>query len=293
MDDGQFVYLNGAFVPHDEARISLFERGFLFGDGLFETMRAYNRRVFRFDGHLERLLRGLEILRLPLPVPREEIGSALERLLDMNGLLDAYVRLMVWRGEGLGVDPAGCSGARLALIARPLIPYPEAIYERGMKGVIVSLRQNERSPLSQMKSLNFLPGILGTMEAKAKGADEGISLNTRGFVAEGTVSNSFLVSSGHLLTPSLESGALPGITRAVILELARSAGRSVAEREIALTELKAADEAFLTNTLMGVMPLTSLDGVPIGKGRPGPMTRLFARAYEELVAKETGKSAWP
>lgn len=288
MGDDRFVYLDGAFVPSEEARVPIFDRGFLFGDGLFETMRAWGGSVFRFDRHLDRLSRGLEVVGIPLSIPRPQLESAVERLLDMNRIQDAYIRLMVWRGEGWGVDPAGCSAARLAIIARPVVPYPRALYERGMKGVIVSIRQNEWSPLARMKSLSFLPGILATMEARAEGADEGILLNTRGGVAEGTVSNVFVVDGGRLLTPSVASGALPGITRATILELARHAGRDASEGEVAPEELKAADEVFLTNTLMGVMPLTVLDGAPIGDGRPGPATRKLARAYQDLVAKETG-----
>lgn len=288
MADARFVWLDGSFVPSDEARVSLSDRGFLFGDGVFETMRAYSRRLFRLDQHLERLARGLEVLGMPLPGPRAEVGTTVERLLELNELQDAYIRLMVWRGEGAGLDPAGCSISRLAIIARPHVPHPRALYERGMKGVIVSIRQNEWSPLSRIKSFNFLPGVLGTMEAKAKGADEGVFLNSRGFVAEGTISNVFLVSNGRLLTPSLESGALQGITRAVVLELARRAGHAVSEREVKLEELQGADEAFLTSTLMEVMPLTSLDRAPVGHGTPGPVTRRFAHAYQELVAKETG-----
>lgn len=288
MTDAGFVYLDRAFVERAAARVSLFERGFLFGDGLFETLRTYRRRVFRLERHLERLAQGLDVLRIPLPLSHAEIASAIERLLDLNGLQDAALRLMVWRGEGGGVDPADSVVPRLAVVARPPAPYPPALSERGMKGALVSIRQNEWSPLARLKSLNFLPGILGRMEARAKGADEAILLNTRGRLAEGAVSNVFLVAGGRLLTPSLDCGVLPGVTRAAILELAREMGRGVTEREVEPAELQAADEAFLTNTLMEVMPLTSLDGAPIGAGRPGPLTGFFARAYRSLVAKETG-----
>lgn len=288
MADPSFVYLDGAFVERAAARVSLFERGLLFGDGLFETLRAYRRRVFRLEPHLERLARGLDVLRIPFPLPPAEIASAIERLLDLNGLHDAALRLMLWRGEGGGVDPADSVTSRFAILARSAAAYPPDLYARGMKGALVSIRQNEWSPLARLKSLNFLPGILGRMEARAKGADEAILLNTRGRLAEGAVSNVFLVAGGRLLTPSLDCGVLPGVTRAAILELAREAGRSVTEREIEPAELQAADEAFLTNTLMEVMPLTGLDGAPIGAGRPGPLTGFFARAYRSLVAKETG-----
>ena len=281
------VYLNGSFLPREEAKISLFDRGLLFGDGLFETMRAYHGQVFRFDRHFERFWRSIEFLKIPFSSSKEAVRSALDRLLEANQLNEAYIRLMVWRGEGFGLDPEACSSGSVAIIARPLVPYPQAAYENGFKGAVVSIRQNEWSPLSRMKSLNFLPNIVAKMEAKAKGADEGILLNTKGHVAEGTVSNVFLVLRGQLVTPSLESGALPGITREAVLELAKGEGINAIEQEIALSELMAAEEVFLTNTLMEVMPMTSIDSLPIGDGRPGPLTKLLAKAYRELVAKET------
>lgn len=287
MDQSRFVYLNGSFVPREEAKISLFDRGLLLGDGLFETMRAYHGQVFRFDRHFERLRRSIEFLKIPFSSSKEAVRGALDQLLEANQLQDAYIRLMVWRGEGVGLDPETCSSSKLAIIARSFAPYSSELYEYGMKGGIVSIRQNEWSPLSRMKSLNFLPNIVAKMEAKAKGADEGILLNTKGSVAEGTVSNLFLVLKGQLLTPSLESGVLPGITREAVLELAKGEGINAIEREIALSELMSSEEVFLTNTLMEVMPMTSIDGLPIGGGRPGPITKRLANAYQELVAKET------
>lgn len=287
MAHNELVYLNGSFVPREEAKISLFDRGLLLGDGLFETMRAYHGQVFRFDRHFERLRRSIEFLKIPFSSSKEAVRGALDQLLEANQLQDAYIRLMVWRGEGGGLDPETCSSAKLAIIARSFSPYSSELYEYGMKGAIVSIRQNEGSPLSRMKSLSFLPNIVAKMEAKAKGADEGILLNTKGSVAEGTVSNLFLVLKGQLLTPSLESGVLLGITREAVLELAKGEGINAIEREIAISELMSSEEVFLTNTLMEVMPMTSIDGLPIGDGRPGPITKRLANAYQELVAKET------
>lgn len=287
MTDNGFVYLNGSFLPREEAKISLSDRGLLLGDGLFETMRAYEAQVFRFDRHFERLRRSIELLKIPFSSSKEAVWEALDRLLEVNQLRDAYIRLMVWRGEGVGLDPETCSSSHLAIIARPFAPYPPELYEYGMKGALVSIRQNEGSPLSRMKSLSFLPNIIAKMEAKAKGADEGILLNTKGSVAEGTSSNLFLVLKGQLLTPSLESGILPGITREAVLELARGEGITAIEREITLLELMSSEEVFLTNTLMEVMPMTSIDGCPIGDGRPGPITKRLTNAYQGLVAEET------
>lgn len=283
-----FVYLNGSLVPSDQAKISLFERGLLFGDGLFETMRAYSGRIFRLDRHLQRLRHSLEFLKIPFSLSPELVREALSKLLEANNLTEAYIRMMVWRGEGLGVDPDASASSTVAIIARPLVPHPSASYERGFRGTLVTIRQNEWSPLSGMKSLSFLPNIVARMEAKARGADEGILLNTKGEVAEGTVSNIFLVLTGQLLTPSLESGILPGITREAILELAGHEGLKAAEGRVAPSDLMAAEEVFLTNTLMGVMPMTAIDDVPIGNGKPGPVTQRLSRAYRGLVAKETG-----
>jgi len=280
----ELVYLNGSFVSKEQARVSIFDHGFLYGDGLFETMRAYEGKVFCLDRHLKRLLSAIRLLRMPISYGYRELEDAVYSTLRVNGLAEAYVRLTVWRGEGgRGLDPDSCVASNVAIIAREFIPYPEGSYKRGFKAVIVDIRQNRLSPLSRLKSLNFLNNILARMEAKARGADEGLMLNDKGHITEGTVCNLFLVLQRRLLTPSLGSGVLPGITREIILEIAKSQGIKTIETEISPSRLKAAEEAFLTNSLMEVMPLTSVDGKMIGTGLPGPVTRWISRLYQEFI----------
>ena len=283
----EWVFLNGRFVERGEAAAPALDRGLLYGYGLFETMRSYGGRVFRLEEHYRRLCEGAAVLDLPPPAfALDDLRVAIDALLRENGLGDAYLRLTVTAGPA--PDDGGASPSVL-LVARPLSGYPPDLYQRGMAAVTSASRRNEASSLSRVKSLNYLDNLLAREEARRKGADEAILLNTRGLVAEGSASNVFLIGSEGLLTPSIESGALPGITRAAVLELAPAAGLPCAECDVEATTLAGAAEAFLTNSIMGVMPLTRLDGQPIGSGRPGPVTGAIRRLYARTVARETAR----
>ncbi len=287
----KLVYLNGSLVPENEAKVSVFDRGFLYGDGLFETMRAYAGKIFRLEKHLERLFRSAKMIFLSLTQGEEELKKAVYRTLKANKLKESYLRLTVSRGEGRrGPDIRDNLSPNIIIAAKPLPLYPRDWYEEGIKAVIVTkIRRDETSPLSRIKSLNYLPNILARSEAGDKGAEEGIMLNSRGYLTEGTVSNLFLVTHGKIITPSGESGILPGITREAILELASQQELKISEREVKLSELKEAEETFLTNSLREVVPLTRVDGHPVGSGKPGRITGTIAAAYAELVKKETGQ----
>jgi len=283
----EWVFLNGRFVERGEAAAPALDRGLLYGYGLFETMRSYGGRVFRLEEHYRRLCEGAAVLDLPPPAfALDDLRVAIDALLRENGLADAYLRLTVTAGPA--PDDGGASPSVL-LVARPLSGYPPALYRRGMATVTGSSRRNEASSLSRVKSLNYLDNLLAREEARRKGADEAILLNTRGLVAEGSASNVFLVGSEGILTPGIDSGALPGITRATVIELAPAAGLPCAECDVKAATLAGAAEAFLTNSIMGVMPLTRLDGRAVGGGGPGPATMAISRLYDQAVARETAR----
>jgi branched-chain amino acid aminotransferase len=283
-----WICWNGRIVRASEVTISPLDHGVLYGDGLFETMRAYDGRVFRLDAHLERLAASAPVLHLELPWTAAELGTAVEQALSANTLTDAYLRLTVLRGVGPpGPDPRLCREPQYFVVARPLKPYPERCYAEGAVAVVATTRQNEGSPLSRVKSLSYLNHVLARVEAREAGADEALLLNGRGELAEGASSNLFALCGGTLVTPPVESGCLPGIARAVVLEIAPRLGLAVALRPLALSELLDADEAFLTNSLMEVMPLARAGDRPIGSGRPGPVTARLAAAYRAVVDEET------
>jgi branched-chain amino acid aminotransferase group I len=283
----QWVFVNGELVRGPEARVSALDRGLLQGYGLFETMRSYGGHVFRLEEHHQRLCAGAALLALEMPLSLTGLGEAVHAVLEGNGLADAYLRFTLTAGPVLGVtEEAGPSQAQVILFARELTDYPEALYRRGMAAAISRVRRNETSPLSRVKSLSYLDNLLAREEARREGADEAILLNSHGFVAEGSASNVFLVRSSKLLTPSVRSGALPGITRQVVLELATAVGLEVKETEIEPAALFDAAEVFLTSSIKEVMSLTRLDGRPIGFGRPGPLTERLHRLYREMALQE-------
>jgi len=282
----EWVFLNGRLVESGEAAVPALDRGLLYGYGLFETMRSYGGRVFRLDAHYRRLCEGAAVLDLPPALSLDELRVAVTALLERNGLADAHLRLTVTAGPT--PDDGGISPSVL-LVARPLSGYPPDLYQRGMAAGTSTSRRNEASPLSRVKSLNYLDNLLAREEARRRGADEAILLNTRGFVAEGSASNVFLAQGERLLTPGIDSGALPGITRATVIELAQEAGIACLEGEVEAAMLDDAREAFLTGSVMGVMPLTRLDGRAVGGGGPGPTTRAISRLYDQAVARETAR----
>jgi len=286
----EVVYLNGSLIPHGQASISALDYGFLYGFGLFETMRAYRGQVFRLDSHLRRLARSAEILGLPIGAP--DLKGAVMDTIQANELSEARIRLTVSMGEGTMVpDPSTCSKPTVLIMAQPYQPYPEAVYRKGFSALVSSIRRNSRSPLSRLKSANYLESILARQEARVARVDEALCLNEKELLAEASMGNILLVADGTLKTPGEESGILPGITRETILELASQLGINTLEHDIGLDELFHAQEAFLTNSLIEVMPLTEVEGRPVGSGSPGPLTKRLMAAYKELVLQEQGKRA--
>jgi len=283
----EVIYLNGSLVARSDARISALDYGFLYGFGLFETMRAYGGHVFRLERHLERLTDCAEALGIAVDVP--VLRSAVIDTLRANRLGDARIRLTVSIGEGGMVpDPASCGEPTVLVTAGHYRPLPEQVYQKGFRAIVSSICCNSQSPISTMKSLNFLENMLARQEARTAGADEALFLNEKGLLAEASVSNVFLVVGGVLKTPGRESGILPGITREAVLELARRVDIPVVEGDVTLDELLDAGEAFLTNSLIEVMPLTEAAAKMIGSGVPGPVTTRLIAVYKELVRQETG-----
>lgn len=285
----EIIYLNGQLERRLEAKLSPFDHGFLYGYGLFETMRAYNGHIFRLDSHLTRLRCSAESIGLTHGVLATEEGklslkAACTATLEANELTDARIRLTVTAGEGdMTPDPRTCSNPTVLVTARRLDPLPPEKYETGFKATISSLRRNSRSPLSRLKSTCYMENILARMTARASGYDEAIFLNEQGSLAEGSTTNIFLVSNGELITPSSESGVLPGITREAVLEIARTSNIKANERLVNLDELVEAQEAFVTNSVLELMPLVSVEGKPIGTGKPGKLAGDLLAAYRELV----------
>lgn len=280
------VYLNGALVPRGKASISPFDRGFLYGYGLFETMRSYGGRVFRLDRHLARLMHSAEELGLASLLDAGELEQAVYRTLEANKLMDARIRLTVAAGEGERELAPPTSGTLTTLVAAEKLTVPSHIYQQGILAAMVSTRRNSQSPLPAIKSLNYLEGLIAHAEAAALGADEAIMLNDRGFLSECSSSNIFLVVTGKLLTPSLDSGILPGITREAVLELAHDSDIETVEGEIPPSDLLRADEVFITTSVREVVPVVTVDGRSIGSGKPGEVTISLLAGYKELVRKE-------
>lgn len=284
----EIVYLNGDLVPGSQARLSPFNYGFLLGYGAFETMRSYGGTIFRLDRHLARLHLTAEMLGISDKLSTFDLEKACHDVIRANKLTEARVRLTVTAGEGDIVPNLDtCSNVTVFVVARKLVPRPPESYERGYKAILSSHRRNSHSPLSKLKSTSYLENLLARQEARTAGVDDVILLNERGFLAEGGVSNIFLMSCQMLITPSIESGVLPGITREAVLELAKSMGIMTVDKQVELGELLTAAEAFLTSSTIEVMPLTRLDNKPIGSGKPGPVTLKLMSSYRELVARET------
>lgn len=278
----EIVYLNGSLMPRSQARISALDYGFLYGFGLFETMRAYEGQVFLLDRHLSRLARSAEILGLPIGV--SDLEEAVMATIQANQLSEARIRITISIGEGgMAPDPSTCQKPTVLVLAGHYQPYPEQVYQKGFRAVVSSIRRNSQSPLSRLKSANYLENILAKEEARKAGVDEALCLNEKGLLAEASMSNVFLVTNGTLRTPGQESGILPGITREIVLELASQLGINTLEHDIRLDELFHAQEAFLTNSLIEIMPLAEIDGKPVGSSRPGPLTKRLMVAYKKLV----------
>lgn len=283
------VWIDGSVVDGSQARIPVTDHGFLYGDGIFEGIRLYNRRIFRFDDHLARLAVGARCLALTIPGGIEAVRRIVIDTARAHGRDDAYLRLIVSRGEGtLGVDPTTCKDPRIVCIADQVRLYPEEKVQSGIALVTSSLRRPAPDVLDpRVKSLNYLNSALAKLEARRQGADEALLLNGAGRVVEASVANVFAVRAGRLLTPPASDGALEGLTRATVLELAGEQRVPAEERSLGRFDLIAAEEVFLTGSGAGIVAVGSLDGIGIGKGGPGPITRRLCQAFERYV-RSTG-----
>jgi branched-chain amino acid aminotransferase len=279
------IFIDGKFFDEKTAKVSVFDHGLLYGDGVFEGIRAYNGRVFKLAEHIERLFSSAQAILLKIPMSRSELIKAVVETCRRNKLRDGYIRLVVTRGIGsLGLNPYTCKRGSVIIIAGKIQLYPAEEYKRGLSIITVPTARNLHSALNPaIKSLNYLNNILAKIEAINGGCEEAIMLNAQGFVAECTGDNIFLVKDGHLSTPPLSSGALYGITRGVVLDLARENGLSVSEPDVTRYDLFNADECFLTGTGAEVIAVVKIDGRIIGKGRPGPITARLIKRYHELT----------
>ncbi len=285
---GLKVYIDGEYVDKADAKISVFDHGLLYGDGVFEGIRAYNGRVFRLDGHIARLYDSAKAIMLKVPVGHDRMKKIVTETLAHNGLQDAYIRLLVTRGAGtLGLDIDACPSPSIICITDSIALYPAEYYLKGLEVITVSTRRIGLGTLfPQVKSLNYLNSILGKIEAMNAGVPEAIMLNPSGAVAECTGDNIFIVKGGRLITPDVNSGILEGITRAAVIELASKEGITVEERTVSRYEVFTADECFLTGTAAEVIPVVKVDCRVIGDGAPGPMTKLLLGKFHELVRTE-------
>ncbi len=288
------IYIDGNFYEKAEARISVFDHGLLYGDGIFEGIRFYSGRVFLLEEHLRRLEASARAIALELPIPLDEIGEAVLETIRRNELQDGYVRLVVTRGCGdLGLSPLLCPKATLFIIAATIKLYPPEKYERGLEIVTCSTRRTTHGALSPMvKSLNYLNNVMAKFEALKAGAGEGLMLNEQGYVAECTGDNIFLVKDGVLTTPPISSGALAGTTRQVVIDLAAKLGIPLSEPFMTRYDVYTADECFLTGTAAEVIPVVKADHRLIGDGNPGPVTRRLIDAFHELT-QSSGTPIYP
>ena len=279
------VYINGTFYEQEDARISVFDHGLLYGDGVFEGLRSYGGKVFRLREHLDRLWESAKAIHLEIPISLPEMTDAVNESLRVNEIDDGYVRLVVTRGVGsLGLDPAQTSDPQVIVIADRITLYPEEFYTNGLKIVTVSTVRNHPAALSpRIKSLNYLNNILAKIEGKQAGCIEALMLNHKGEVAECTGDNIFLVRHGELLTPPREAGILDGVTRQAVIELAIESGLAVHEIPLTRHDVFIADECFLTGTAAEVIPVIEVDSRSIGDGTPGPITRDLIEKFHRLA----------
>jgi branched-chain amino acid aminotransferase len=279
------IYISGKYYDKEDAKVSVYDHGLLYGDGVFEGIRSYSGKVFRLGEHLDRLWNSAKAIRLTIPIGKEEMGGAIEETLSVNGIKDGYIRVVVTRGAGsLGLDPTHCIEPQVIIITDRIALYPEQLYREGLKIVTVSTVRNHPAALSpRVKSLNYLNNILAKLEGMQAGCSEALLLNHKGEIAECTGDNIFLVRKGRLLTPPCDAGILEGVTRDTVIELARGAGIEVAEVSLTKHDVYIADECFLTGTAAEVIPVVMVDGRPIGNGKPGPMTQDLIRRFHELT----------
>lgn len=290
------AYLNGKFVEEGEARVSVFDHGLLYGDGVFEGIRAYNGYVFKLEEHLERLYDSAKAILLEIPLSKDETREAILETLRANNLKEAYIRPIVTRGVGdLGLDPRKCPQPTVIIIVKEWKSlYGEELTERGLRAIVATTRNRPPESLPPViKSLNYLTNILARIEANVRGADEAIMLDIRGNVSEGSADNIFIIKRGKLYTPPVMNN-LPGITRATVIELAKKEGYQVLEENFGIADLYMADEEFLTGTAAEVAPIVEIDGRRIGDGKPGPITKELRQRFLEITGiPETGTPIYP
>jgi branched-chain amino acid aminotransferase len=281
------IYIDGKFYSERDAKISVFDHGLLYGDGVFEGIRAYHGCVFKLKEHIDRLFYSAKAILLDIPLSPEKISRAVIETCRANKIRDGYIRLVVTRGIGtLGLNPKSCSHPSIIIIAGKIQLYPQELYQHGMDIVTVPTTRNLHSALNPaIKSLNYLNNILAKIEANNAGVEEAVMLNAEGFVSECTGDNLFIIKKGELLTPPLAAGALYGITRQTVMELAQQAGMKVSEPNLTRYDLFNADECFLTGTGAEIMPVIKIDGRVIGTGKPGKLTRKLVQDYHALTQR--------
>jgi len=281
------IYIDGNYVPQEQARVSVFDHGFLYGDGVFEGIRAYNGRIFRLKEHLDRLYDSAKTIDIKPPISKEEMTEVICETLRRNNLTDAYIRPIISRGVGdLGLDPRKCPKPSVVVIAVTWGAMYGDLYEKGLRAVTVGIRRNPAESLPpNVKSLNYLNNILAKIEANYKGGDEAIFFDTNGYISEGSGDNLYIVKNGEIITPPTLNN-LRGITRMVLIEIAKSLGITVKEQNLGLFDIYTADEMICTGTAAEVAPITWVDGRVIGSGKPGPVTRQLMAAFTSVTEKE-------
>jgi branched-chain amino acid aminotransferase len=279
------IYINGELFDKEDAKVSVYDHGLLYGDGVFEGIRSYGGKVFRLEEHLDRLWESAKAIWLEIPLSKAEMTKAVEDTLAVNGILDGYIRLVVTRGVGtLGLDPNKCSRPQVIIITDRISLYPDELYQNGLEIITVSTPRNHPAALSpRIKSLNYLNNILAKIEGIQAGCIEAMMLNQRGEVAECTGDNIFLARKGRLLTPPIDAGILEGVTRDAVIALAKDAGIEVQEVPLTKHDVYIADECFLTGTAAEVVPVVKVDSRTIGDGKPGPMTRDMMARFKKLT----------
>ncbi len=282
------VYIDGKFYPKEEAKISVFDHGYLYGDGVFEGIRAYNSRVWKLEEHVDRLYDSAKSICLEIPITKAEMIKVVTETCARNNLKDAYIRLVVSRGYGdLGLDPRKCPMPTIVCIADKISLYPDEVYTVGMKVITSGVqRTSPAAQTYQIKSLNYLNSILAKIQAVTLGYPEMLMLNSQGYVVEGTGDNIFIIKKNAILTPPTYLGILPGITRQVAMEIAREYGYEMREQVFTLHDVYTADEMFLTGTAAEVVPVVEADGRAIGDGKPGPITVQINRRFRERANTE-------
>jgi len=282
-----WIFLNDTFVPEGQARISVFDHGFLYGDGVYETLRAYHGQFFLLERHLVRLRQSCQLIGLELPIPEKQWPVLLEETLRRNELTDAAVRITISRGKGdFGLDPSLCPRPTMVIMAKPFRPYPPSLKTEGVRLEIVEVRRNPISAQSpRIKSLSFLNNILAKQEALRMGGDDALMLNIEGEVSECPTSNVFFVKDGKIKTPSVDCGILEGVTREVVIMLGEKQGLTIQEGRFGAQELLEADECFITNTGMEIMPVSRIGAKRIGKECPGPLTGRLSQLFQQNVER--------